>query len=79
MNEYFLKPDELHLNEYYLKYKILELMTDVGGLGLGYAFKSEIQNSYFWPNEMGDFTAMIRGLKDVISIVEILSFTGCFK
>ena len=62
----FLIPNgDLHLDEYFLKYKLLEVISEFGGLELGYAFKTEIQNAYFWPNEMGHFTSMIRGLKDV--------------
>ena len=60
-----LKPDNLHHNEYFLKYKLLEKMTESFGMELGYAFKSEIQNAYFWPNEMGNLNSMMRGLKDV--------------
>ena len=63
--DYILKPDNLQNNEYFLKYKIIELMTESFGMEMGYAFKSEIQNAYFWPSEMGEFTSMIRGLTDV--------------
>ena len=65
-HDYFLKPDNLHHDEYFLKYKILEKMTQTFGMDLGYAFKTEIQNAYFWPSEMGNFNSMLRGLKDVI-------------
>ena len=65
-HDYFLKPDNLHHDEYFLEYKILEKMTQTFGMDLGYAFKTEIQNAYFWPSEMGNFNSMLRGLKDVI-------------
>ena len=63
--DYFLKPNNWHHDEYFLKYKFLDLMTEFFRMELGYAFKSTIEKAYFWPNEMGDFTAMIRGIKDV--------------
>ena len=63
--DYVLKPNNWHHDEYFLKYKFLDLMTEFFRMDLGYAFKSNIEKAYFWPNEMGDFTAMIRGIKDV--------------
>lgn len=65
--DYLLKPDNLHHDEYYLKYKIIDQMTESFAMDLGYAFKKEIQNAYFYPTEMGNFDQMIRGLKDVIT------------
>ena len=71
--DYLLKPDNLHHDEYFLKYKIIDQMTESFAMDLGYAFKKEIQNSYFYPSEMGNFDQMIRGLKDVCCLVHTFS------
>ena len=64
-HEYYLKPENLQNDDYYLKYKVIDVIFNAGGVKLGYAFKNEVEKAYFSPNELGDFTAMIRGLKDV--------------
>ena len=68
-HEYYLKPENLQNDEYYLKYKVVDVIFNAGGVKLGYAFKNEVQKAYFTSTEMGDFTAMIRGLKDVRTYV----------
>ena len=71
-HEYYLKPENLQNDEYYLKYKVVDVIFNAGGVKLGYAFKNEVEKAYFSPNELGDFTAMIRGLKDVCNRILIL-------
>ena len=77
--DYLLKPDNLHHDEHFLKYKIIDQMTESFAMDLGYAFKKEIQNSYFYPSEMGNFDQMIPSdSKLVQSIYYILCLAAAF-
>ena len=62
-----LVPLGLDTDEHFLKYGIIEYMTDIVDMDAAFAFTHDIQKDYFKDNEMGNFDLMTRGLTDVNS------------
>ena len=65
-----LVPLGLDTDEHFLKYGIIEYMTDIVDMDAAFAFTHDIQKDYFKDNEMGNFDLMTRGLTDVNSKLE---------
>ena len=65
-----LVPLGLDTDEHFLKYGIIEYMTDIVDMDAAFAFTHDIQKDYFKDNEMGNFDLMTRGLTDVSTVFE---------
>ena len=64
-----LVPLGLDQDEHFLKYGIVDYMTDIVNMDMGYAFTHDIQKDYFKDSEMGNFDLMTRGLTDVFILI----------
>ena len=42
-------------DEHFLRYRAMEELMKVVGVTGGYAFTQDVQEAYFYPNEMGNF------------------------
>jgi len=60
---------------HWLKYRAMEETMRVVKIEGGYAFKRDIQDAYFYPNEMGNFQAMTRGMTDLIGVIGLKAST----
>ena len=65
--DYKIHPDGLDTDEFYLKYKMLDLMFGGAEMRSNAAYLTDlIEKSYFKDGDLGNWESMVDGLADVI-------------